>query len=75
MIIAFNECSNNTKTGNSKVLVGLLLDRGVEEGIQEQGDLCFDEEVSCLLVEGECLEKAEDVADAVGEVVGEVRWR
>ena len=65
--VAFlDQRSDHAQRGHSQILEDLAFGGGVEEGVEEEGDVRLQEFLPGLLVEGEALEQADDEADAVG---------
>ena len=64
-VALLHQCTYHPQGSHSQVLEDLAFGGGVEEGVEEEGDVCLQKLLPGLLVESEALEEADDEADAV----------
>ena len=72
VVVLLDKGTNDAKRGEAEVFEGAGFGGGVEEGVEVERDVGVEEELACFGVGGDALEEGKSVADAVGDVCGEV---
>jgi len=65
-VVNFDEGADDTQRSESEILKGPALAHGVQEWVQEEGDVCLEEEWAGVLVRSDALKEGQDVAGLIG---------
>ena len=52
LIALLDECSDDAERGDSEVFEDFVFGGGIQNGVEKEGDMCFEEFLSGLWVEG-----------------------
>lgn len=75
IVILLDQSTNHTERSKTQILERPCLGRRVEERVEEQRDMCLQEQSPCLAVTRYALKQSQSVANAVARLGGQCRRR